>query len=55
MQRIHRLYYCTLLRCMVMPTRFTCLRNMRSLKEQPRQPVPEEFRAEDGRGDAYLM
>ena len=57
MHRIHRLYYCTLLRCMVMPTRFTYLRDVQSLHVQPRQPIPEEFQvqAEGDCGDAYLM
>ena len=54
-RRIHRLYYCTLLRCMVMPLRFACLRNVQSTpKTLVQQPVPERFRAEDGDGQAYF-
>ena len=44
MQRIHRLYYCIRLRCMVMPTRFAFLVAVASMSGTARQPVPAEFK-----------
>merc|ERR1719389_1049050 len=43
MRRIHRLYYCIKLRCMVMPTRFTFLKAVASMDSNARQPVPGQF------------
>merc|ERR1719389_1197468 len=40
MRRIHRLYYCIKLRCMVMPTRFKFLQSVASMDSNARQPVP---------------
>jgi hypothetical protein len=55
MKRIHRLYYCILLRTMLMPTRFLYLRDVRSISGTPRQPVPERFRAADSNDNEYLL
>jgi hypothetical protein len=55
MRRIHRLYYCILLRCMLMPTRFIYLHDVRSIQGAARQPVPEEFSAEGSSGNEYLV
>merc|ERR1719506_3045972 len=55
MRRIHRLYYCCLLRCMVMPTRFAYLRDVRSTKgSTPRQPIPSHIRPENNGDIEYL-
>ena len=43
MRRIHRLYYCIKLRCMVMPTRFMFLKSVASMDSNARQPVPAQF------------
>ena len=43
MRRIHRLYYCIKLRCMVMPTRFMFLKCVASMDTKARQPVPAQF------------
>ena len=44
MRRIHRLYYCILLRCMAMPTRFLVLTELdQEPSGAPRQPVPAQF------------
>ena len=54
-RRIHRLFYCILLRCMVMPIRFEYLLGVRSTPEvRLQQPVPQEFYADDGGENAYL-
>merc|ERR1719271_2066180 len=55
MRRIHRLYFCCLLRCMVMPTRFAYLRDVRSTKgSTPRQPIPSHIRPENNGDVEYL-
>ena len=48
MRRIHRLYYCVKLRCMVMPTRFAFLTAVPSTSATARQPVPERFKKVGG-------
>ena len=54
-RRIHRLYYCIKLRCMVMPTRFAFLKSVASKDEQQRQPVPKNFQeATDEAAWAYF-
>merc|ERR1719160_1396119 len=55
MRRIHRLYFCCLLRCMVMPTRFAYLRDVKSTKgSTPRQPIPSHIRPENNGDIEYL-
>ena len=46
-RRIHRLYYCIKLRCMVMPTRFMVLKTVSSMDSNARQPVPAQFNAQE--------